>query len=103
MKPPSGDYRGSRAKVGGGGCEIREFRRVEGCGSNGETSEAVGGGGCEIREFRRGEVGGSNIRTIEVVGRGGCEKRRRVEGGGSNKSTSLELLLTSSSLSLVTL
>ena len=84
MKPPSGDCRGSLAKVGGGGCEKRKFRRVEGRGSNGGTIEIFGGGGCEKRKFRRVEGGGSNGGTIEVVGGGGCEKRkcRRVGRGG---------------------
>ena len=75
MKPPSGDCRVSRAKVGGGGCEVREFRRVEGGGSNFGTIEVVGEGSYEKREFRRVEGGGSNGGAIEVVGGGVCEKR----------------------------
>ena len=47
MTPPSGDCRGSRSKVRGGWCEIREFRRVEGGGSNGGIIDVVGGGDCE--------------------------------------------------------
>ena len=73
IQPPSDDWKDSRAKVGEGGCEIREYRRVEGGESNGGTSEVVGGGGCEIREFWRVEEGGSNFGTIEVVEEGGCE------------------------------
>ena len=103
MTPPSGDCRGSRAKVGGGGCKIRELRRVDWGGSNVGTSEVIGEGGCEIREFRRGKGGGSNFGTIEVVRGGGCENRRRVKRGGSNKRTSLDLLLHSSLLAFVTL
>ena len=42
MIPPTGDCSGSRAKVGGGGREMREFQRVEGGESNGGTIEVVG-------------------------------------------------------------
>ena len=74
MKLPSGDCRCSRVKVRGSGCEMKEFRRVEGGGSNGGTIEVVGEGGCENIEFRWIEGGGSNVGTIGVVGGGGCEK-----------------------------
>ena len=47
MKLPSGDCRCSRVKVRGSGCEMKEFRRVEGGGSNGGTIEVVGEGRCE--------------------------------------------------------
>ena len=67
MKPSSGDCRGSRAKVGGGWCAIREFRRVEGGGSSGGTIEVVGGGGCEKIKFRRVEGGGSNGGTKKMI------------------------------------
>ena len=44
----------------------------------------VGGGECERKTFRRVEGGGSDSGTIEVVGGGECEKLnfRRVRGGG---------------------
>ena len=38
--------------VGGGGCEIIEFRRVGGGESNGGTIEIFGGDSCS-REFER--------------------------------------------------
>ena len=82
MKLPSADYRGSRAKVEGGGCEMREIwrvggckknRRVEGGGSSVGTIEVVGGGGCEKIKFRRTEGSGSNSGIIKVVGGSDCE------------------------------
>ena len=66
MKPPSGDCRVSRAKVGGGDCELLEFRRVEGGGSNGRKIEVVKRGGCEIRELRR--IGGGDGVNLEIIG-----------------------------------
>ena len=43
-----------------------DFRRVEGGGSNGGTIEVVGGGGCEIIEFRR--IGGGGDIDLEIIG-----------------------------------
>ena len=39
---------------------------VEGGGSNGGTIEVVEGGGCKIREFRR--VGGGGGVNLEIIG-----------------------------------
>ena len=53
--------------VGGGSCERKKFRRVEGGGCNVGTSEVVGGGGSERIKFRR--FGGGGVVILDIFGK----------------------------------